>query len=194
MIRICPELTPRYWLRAERGVRRWHSDAVTEEVLRPVPEGLRRFNPPGLVYGVLSVATVIAAESTQRETYVRLVVASVITMVLYWLAHVYADHWGTHLDKPGEWTLGEVMHSAVRESPILVGATVPAVVLVLAWAVGAAMETGVTVVLWVSVIELILLELAAAVHRHDRFRDVAIQTLMGAAMGVAILGLRVVLH
>ncbi len=44
-------------------------------------------NAAGTIYGVLAVATVIAAEGTRQETTGKVLGASVITMVLYWLAH-----------------------------------------------------------------------------------------------------------
>ena len=63
----------------------------------------------GIIYGLLAVATVIAAEGTRRETYGALVGASVLTMALYWLAHAYDEHLGGRLERPNEWTMREVL-------------------------------------------------------------------------------------
>ncbi|MDA8044649.1 MAG: hypothetical protein M0Z30_05340 [Actinomycetota bacterium] len=151
-------------------------------------------NPGGLVYGVLAVATVIAAESTRQETFPRLLVASLVTLVLYWLAHAYAHHWGSHLQRPGEWSLKEIGRSAAHEASILLGAVLPVAVLLLAWVTGVSRETAVTAVLWTAGGELVAMELAAGLLRHARVRDLAVQVGMGLTMGLGILALRVMLH
>lgn len=151
-------------------------------------------NPAGLVYGVLAVATVIAAESTRRETFGRLFLASVITMLLYWLAHSYAHQWASRFNKAGEWSLAELTVSFVHEVSILAGAAIPTVVLLLSWAPGASTETAVTAVLWTAGIELLLLEVLPGIRHGLQLRDLAVQTVLGISMGAGILGLRVVLH
>jgi hypothetical protein len=146
------------------------------------------------VYGVLSVATVIAAESTRSETFPRLLVASFVAMVLYWLAHGYAEHWASHLLRSDEWSTAEIWSSLVWEAPILLGAVVPILVLLLSWVAGGSTEAAVTAALWASAVEIVLLELGAGLFRHDRARDIAIQVLMGVTMGLGILALRLTLH
>ena len=151
-------------------------------------------NPAGLVYGVLAVATVIAAESTRRETFGKLFLASVVTMVLYWVAHAYARQWASRYTKAGEWSLAELTASFVHEVSILAGAALPTSVLLVSWAAGASTETAVTAVLWTAGVELLLLEVLPGIRHGLRLRDLAVQTLLGVSMGVGILGLRVVLH
>jgi hypothetical protein len=152
------------------------------------------YNPGGVVYGVLAVATVIAAESTRRETFGKLILASVVTMALYWLAHGYSHHWGARLDQPGAWTFKEIAVSLGHELPILVGAIVPILVLVVAWAVGAGTETAVTAVLWTAGAELLLLEVVPGIRHHLKLRALALETLFGVSMGAGIYVLRLVLH
>ncbi|MDE3204216.1 MAG: hypothetical protein KGQ66_08320 [Acidobacteriota bacterium] len=153
-----------------------------------------RFNPGGIVYGVLAVATVIAAESTRRETFPKLLWASLLTLVLYWLAHAYAHHWGSHLQRPGDWSLTEIGRSAAHEASILLGAVGPVAALLLVWALGGSRETAVTAVLWTAGSEIVGLELVAGLVRHSRVRDLAVQVLMGLSMGLGLLAVRVLLH
>src|ERR1700689_1353409 len=103
------------------GSRR-HSGGVTNSEDQTEPEGKAFGNAAGMIYGVLAVATVIAAESTRRETFDKLFGASVITMALYWLAHGYARHLGSRLHRPAEWTFREVVASLAHEAAILEGA------------------------------------------------------------------------
>ena len=154
----------------------------------------RRFNPDGVVYGVLALATVIAAESTRRESFPKLVEASAITIGLYWMAHAYARHWGSRVEEVGHWSLAEILLSLKQESSILVGAAVPTAVLALAWIAGLSLETAVTAVLWSAGVELIALEIGVAIRRHSGPRDLAVQSLLGLGMGLGIFVLRLVLH
>lgn len=153
-----------------------------------------RINAAGVVYGVLAVATVIAAESTRRETYGKLLAASAVTMGLYWLAHAYAHHWASRLGKAREWTVAEILTSLGHEASILVGALVPTAVLVIAWLAGVGIRTAVTSVLWTAGIEIVVLEVGAGLRHHLRIADLAVQSLIGVAMGLGILGVRILLH
>jgi hypothetical protein len=155
---------------------------------------LQGVNPGGLVYGVLAVATVIAAESTRRETFAKLLLASTITMALYWAAHAYSHHWASRFHQADEWTLSELTISLRYESSILLGAAVPLAVLLGAWIAGATTETGVTAVLWTAGLELVALELVPGIRHRLQLRNLVVQALLGLSMGTGILGLRYVLH
>lgn len=146
------------------------------------------------MYGVLAVATVIAAESTRRETFGKLLLASAITMALYWFAHAYSHHWASRFRTAPEWTFGEIRNSLRYEASILLGSSLPLAVLAGAWMVGASIEAGVTWVLWVAGVELVALEALPGIRHGLRLRDLAVQSLLGVSMAVGILGLRFVLH
>ncbi|HET6964095.1 MAG TPA: hypothetical protein VFH58_04935 [Acidimicrobiales bacterium] len=162
---------------------------IPDEAPAPGP-----INAAGVVYGVLAVATVIAAESTRRETFGKLLAASAVTMGLYWLAHAYAHHWASRLGKAREWTVAEIVTSLAHEASILVGALVPAAVLAISWLAGVGIRTAVTAVLWTAGIEIVVLEVGAGLRHHLRLADMAVQSLIGVAMGLGILGVRVLLH
>jgi len=168
-------------------------------------------NPAGFIYGVLAVATVVAAESTQRETFGKVLGASALVIALYWLAHAYSHHLGSRLQRPVEWTLRDFVaalaHEAAilegallpfaalaHEAAILEGALLPFAALAGAWLVGASLESGVTAALWCAGVEIVVLEVIAALRRRLRSRDVMVETVIGVAMGLGILGVRVLLH
>lgn len=154
----------------------------------------RRANPAGFVYGVLVVATVIAAESTRRETYGKLMAASAVTLVLYWLAHAYSHHLGARLTEARKWSLAEFSGSLAHEVTILAGAVVPTIPLAGAWAAGASVETGVTIELWTAGLELVALEIVVGLRSRLGVRDMLVQTAVGVALGLGILFIRVLLH
>jgi len=151
-------------------------------------------NPAGFIYGVLAVATVVAAESTQRETFGKVLGASALVIALYWLAHAYSHHLGSRLQRPVEWTLRDFVAALAHEAAILEGALLPFAALAGAWLVGASLESGVTAALWCAGVEIVVLEVIAALRRRLRPRDVMVETVIGVAMGLGILGVRVLLH
>ena len=151
-------------------------------------------NPAGFIYGVLAVATVVAAESTPRETFGTVLEASALVIALYWLAHAYAHHLGSRLQRPTEWTLRDFAAALAHEAAILEGALLPFAALVGAWLVGASLETGVTAALWCAGVEIVVLEVIAALRRRLRPRDVVVETVIGVTMGLGVLAVRVLLH
>ena len=141
----------------------------------------------------MAVATVIAAESTRSETFGKLLLSSIITIVLYWVAHTYAHYYGSRFKKAAEWSLPELAVSLAHEASILVGAAFPAVVLLVAWAAGASAESAVNAVLWAAVFELFLLELVVGIRNRLRVHDLAFQTAISIILGGGVLGLHVLL-
>jgi hypothetical protein len=81
-----------------------------------------------------------------------------------------------------------------HEWAIVEGAAIPVLALVLAWAAGAAQETAVTVALWSAVASLILFELVAGIRSRATPSELALDLGVGAAMGLAIVALKIVLH
>lgn len=148
----------------------------------------------GIIYGILSVATVIAAEGTRRETYGALVGASAVTMALFWLAHAYADHLATRLRQPAEWTVRELLVCLEHEATIFAGAALPVIALILSWATGGSVGAGVTASLWCAGVELVVFELIASVRRHLSARDTVVETTIGASLGLGIVAIHLLLH
>ena len=158
------------------------------------PETTSSGSPAGVIYGVLAVATVVAAEGTRRETYAALLGASALTMALYWLAHAYADHLGRRFGRPEEWSWREIVVSLADEAGILAGAVLPAATLALSWAAGATVSTGVTASLWCAGVELAVIEVVASLRRRLSLGDTVVETAIGVVMGIGILGIRLLLH
>jgi hypothetical protein len=151
-------------------------------------------NPAGVIYGVLAVGTLIAAESTRHETYETVISASALALVLYWLAHAYARHLAERLKRPEEWQPRDIGVTLLHEAALVKGAALPIVALLLSWLAGASLSTGVAAALWTAAVELFLLEVAAGVGRKLPPREMAVEVVLGAALAVGILGIRIVLH
>src|SRR6202043_2267687 len=61
-------------------------------------------NPSGLVYGVIVIGALLAAESGRHESYLDTVASAVIAATLYWLAHAYATVLGRRLSSQEQLT------------------------------------------------------------------------------------------
>lgn len=151
-------------------------------------------NPAGVIYGIIVIAALLAAESGRHETYLDTVASAAIAAALYWFAHAYAELLGRRLALQQRLTLGALAHALAHDWAIIRGATLPLVALAIGWATDAALQTAVTAALWSAIASLVAFELIAGVRSRASARELALEGCVGAAMGIAILALKIVLH
>jgi hypothetical protein len=151
-------------------------------------------NPSAVVYGVIVMGALLAAESGQHESYLDTFASGLIATGLYWLAHAYASLLGRRLATHEHLTAGALWGALAHDWALVRGATVPLVALVCAWTAGAAQQTAVTAALWSSVASLLAFELIASVRSRSRGGELALEAGVGVTMGLAILALKIVLH
>ena len=155
-----------------------------------VPTG----NPAGVVYGLIVIGALLAAESGRHESYLDSVVSAMIAATLYWLAHAYSEVLGRRLTHGEPLTARALARGLGRDRTLLRGAAIPIVAIVIAGALGASQETAVTIGLWSAVASLVVLELVAGIRSRAAPREVALGVAVGVTMGVAILALKAVLR
>jgi hypothetical protein len=151
-------------------------------------------NPGGLVYGTILVATLLAAESPKRETYVKTVGAVAISVVVYWLSMSYAEFTGERMREDEAFTPAAFARVAVHELPVVFGALGPLLALLICWAAGAVLATAVTIAIWTSVVIVIATEVVLGVRAELTGRQLVVQTGMGVLLGLLVVALRVLLH
>ncbi len=151
-------------------------------------------NPAGLVYGTISVAALLAAESARQETYARTVGAVSITIVLYWLAHSYSQFTGERVKEEVAFTYAGLLRTARHELTVVVGAAGPLLILVIFWLAGASLVTAVAAAIWSSVAIVVMLEIVIGFRAELTGRELVRQTVVGAILGLLVIALRVVLH
>ena len=147
-----------------------------------------------MIYGIIVIGALLAAESDRHETYLDTIISALIAAALYWFAHAYADLLGRRLEQQERLTAETLGRALVHDWAIMRGAALPLAVLTIGWAVGAAQQTAVSAALWSAVASLVAFELVAGVRSHASPRELAFEGAAGAAMGVAILALKIVLH
>jgi hypothetical protein len=151
-------------------------------------------NPAGVVYGIIVIGALLAAESGRHETYLDTLASALIAAALYWFAHAYANVLGSRLAEQQRLSAAALAHALAHDWAIIRGAALPLGVLAIAWASGVAQQTAVTVALWSAIASLIAFELSAGIRAGASRRELALEGSVGAAMGIAILALKIVLH
>jgi hypothetical protein len=151
-------------------------------------------NPAGAVYGTLTIGALLAAESNLHDTFPETVGSVAAALAIYWLAHSYAELLGHRLTTHERLTARALGRALGRDWAIVRGAGAPLLALVVAWAVGASQETAVTAALWTCAVSLVAFELLAGLRARARRGELALELCVGAAMGLGVIALRVILH
>jgi len=151
-------------------------------------------NPAGAVYGVLAVAALLAAESPREETYPRTVAAVAITLLLYWLAHSYAEYAGERFLNGERLKLAGLGRMLLRELWIVLGAMLPLIVVVISWIGGATLNQAVTLATWAAALMITAIEIGIGLNADLSGRELVGQVILGAGLGFAIILLKLVLH
>jgi hypothetical protein len=148
----------------------------------------------GLIYGTISVAALLAAESARTETYPRTVGAVGVIMILYWIAHSYSEFAAERMQEHEPFTYFGLIASATRELTVLIGAAVPFSVLLICWVAGASLTLAVAAASWASAAIVVATEVVIGIRAELTGREMARQTIVGAVLGLLIVAVRVLLH
>lgn len=151
-------------------------------------------HPGEAIYGTIAVGALLAAESARRETYPATVVAVVVTLLLYWLAHSFADLVERQFEDEAKATISGALAMLMQDLPILIGAGIPLVTLLIFWVGGAGLASAVTAAVWTSAAIIVAIEVGAALHAHLKGFQLVVQVLVGAVVGLLIIALKVLLH
>ncbi len=157
---------------------------------RLVPAG----NAAGVVYGVITVGALMAAESGRHESYLDTVASALVATLLYWLAHAYADLLGRRLATGESLTMGSLARALIHDWAIVRGAAIPILALLIAWVVGASQESGVTAALRTAVVTVVVFELLAGIRAKSTPGELLLKACVGVTMGIAILAVKGILR
>jgi hypothetical protein len=156
---------------------------------RLVPAG----NAAGVVYGVITVGALMAAESGRHESYVDAIGSALIATLLYWLAHAYADLLG-RLATGEQLTAVALARALAHDWAIVRGAALPLLALVIAWIAGASREAGVTAALRTAIVTVVVFEMIAGLRAKSTPGELLLKATVGVTMGLAILALKGILR
>jgi hypothetical protein len=151
-------------------------------------------NYAGAVYGTVTVGALLAAESVRRETYAETIGAVALAMVLYWVAHAYSDSVEDRIRKGEHLTAKGFARDLGHELPILAGAVIPLLVLLILGLAGASLATAVSAAIWTDAGVIAAIETAAAIRSGSKGREMIAQVAVGIGLGLMVIAIRVVLH
>lgn len=155
----------------------------------------RLLRAPGpLVYGTITVGAVLDAEGVKTETFSETIVGIALAMVLLWLAHSYAQITGHRLAKGEHMTLKMVGQHLAEEAPILAGAIVPLLTVVIWSATGSSLSEALSAGIWADVVMILVINVVAAVVSELSGVTLLIQTAFGVLLGVGIIAVKLIFH
>lgn len=148
----------------------------------------------GVVYGLIAVGALMAAESGRHESYFDALASAVFATLLYWLAHAYADLLGRRLETGERLTVRTLGRALVHDWAIVRGGAIPLLALVIAWLAGASREACVTAALRTAVVAVVVFELLADVRAKSTPGELLLKGAVGVTMGLAILAVKGILR
>ena len=150
-------------------------------------------HPAGVIYGIVIVGSVIAVESAAHPSAARETFATVLVLIIYWMAHAYSEMMGERFrtSRPLDW--GHAKATLRHEAAIMRGASLPIVAMIVAVIAGATADTTAWVGIIAAMLSLSCVALLGGMRAHLRPWPLAAQALVGIVFGVAIGGVRAML-
>lgn len=167
-------------------------------VRRRAGDGVRRHlalsHAPEMLYGAVVTASVLAVASVHAPPDDRVVVATLVVAVVYWLAHVYVEAVGGRFVDADHSTGSRVLHALDDNWAVLLGSVPPVVVLVVARALGLDGETAAWTALWFTVLLLLGAGGVAAWRAGVRGWALVGETAVAGTFGLLVVLLKYLLH
>lgn len=151
-------------------------------------------NVEGAVYGTVVIGVLFAAEDAPRVGYPETLEAAALVLALYWLTGFYAHELAIRVRGREQVNLKLLWRSGLHELTIIEGGLIPVLALLLAWAAGATVTVGVAAAVWTTAATIIALEVAAGRRAGLGPKRLLLQAGAGVAVGLAIVGLKLMLH
>lgn len=157
-----------------------------------------RNNPGATIYGTLVASSLLAIEADGSENVPEMVGTILGTLVVYWMAHAYADAIARQAlsegDEPHRLTLPVVVESLTQELGIILGGVLLVAVLIVVDLAGASEAVAVDAAQLCSIAQLVVWGVFAARRAHLRSGWTVVYALVSAALGVLIGLLKIALH
>jgi hypothetical protein len=150
-------------------------------------------NPRGAIYGTIVASAMIAATAAGGKSPDLILTATVATLLVFWLAHVYAhflDHQVRH-----DRTRWKVLASIMGQELSMLAAPALSILFLLLGALGLLNEPlAVQLALWTGVVQLFGWGIEVGRRRGQAWPSALLGGLINGAFGVVIIALEVLLH
>lgn len=150
-------------------------------------------NPRGAIYGTIVATAVIAATAAGGKSPELILAATVATLLVFWLAHVYADFLDHGL-RHGSSDL-KVLVSIMGQELAMLAAPALSILFLLLGALGLFSEgLAVRLALWNGVVQLVGWGIEVGRRRGQAWPVALLTGLINGAFGLVIIVLEVLLH
>ncbi|MGO1203763.1 hypothetical protein [Cellulosimicrobium funkei] len=150
--------------------------------------------PHDLLYGAIVAGFVMAVSSVHAPTGDRVVLATSLVAVGYWLAHCYVDAVSGRFHDTGHSLWGRTVVALRSNVGVLLGALPGIVVYLVALAAGLDAEGAALVAVWFTVVLLGVVGFLAAYRAGARGGLLVGETLLAAAFGGVVIAVKYLLH
>jgi hypothetical protein len=153
----------------------------------------RRPDTAGAIYGTIAAMAVIAGTAAS-QAHGKTLYLTVATLLVFWVAHVYAQALSHHLKGAErlDWT---IVRTAMAEEWPLIQGPLPLLVVLALGRIGVFEErTAVRVALWLGVANLVVWGFAYARSRQWRWHTAITAGAVNGLLGLLIVLLEVVIH
>ena len=147
------------------------------------------------MYGTVIAGSLIATEGARDPVDLpRRVVLVLVSQLVYWLAHVYAELVGQRIETGRRPRRSDVAHLLREEWSLVAASYGPLLAVVLARLVGAGSNAAVLAGLWTATGVLVLWALVAGRRGRMRGAELVLYVVLSAAFGCALVLLKTLLH
>ncbi|GIT81221.1 hypothetical protein LLS1_28900 [Leifsonia sp. LS1] len=159
----------------------------------------QHWGTPAAIYGTIVYASVVAAATVDDRdptAAVRVLVLSVVSIVVFWLAHVYSTALGFHgdADRLSDRMRDSLRHAMAESAGMLEAAVIPSVPLVLAVVGILTAEFATLLALWLAVLMLALLGFLVFLVRHRPLWSCLLGAVVTGLFGVVVIVLKIALQ
>ncbi len=148
----------------------------------------------GAIYGTITAGALLAAEFARRESYGKTIFALVLALVLYWLAHAYAANADRRIREQKKLTAKGFAGDLLHQLPILGGASIPLLAILIFGLAGASLGAAITAAEWTAAAVIASIEVTAAIRSGVRGGALVVHTVIGIVLGLFVPAINFVLQ
>lgn len=146
------------------------------------------------MYGTVTVGAVLDAEGIKTETFAETIIGVMLAMVVLWLAHSYAQITGHRVEKGEYLTPRTIARHMAQEAPILAGAVVPLLTVIVWTATGSNLSEALSAGIWADVAMLIAINVVAGFVTELSGIALVVQTAVGVVLGIGVIVVKLIFH
>jgi hypothetical protein len=151
-------------------------------------------NPAGAIYGTIITAALIAAESQTPVAVSEIVATVMVTLLVYWLAHAYADVLAIGIKEERVPWMRPARRALGEEWPIVHASFAPLVVLLATYGLGASKDQAISIALWFTVF--LLAGWGVLAGRRSGLKGIGLvaAAILTGFCGLVIVVMKILLH